>query len=117
MRSQSRAGTGGHWLRVVGAACTAAVVTGCSITGHEIVQNRLVVAAGAVAHVTVACPAGKKVLGGGFNIETPDDVKVIASDPSDGNGNFIATGWHVLVHNTGTAARQTTAVAICANAS
>jgi hypothetical protein len=96
--------------------CLTSVVGACQITGHEIVQNRVVVAAGATANVTVACPAGKKVLGGGFSIETPDDVKIYASDPSDGQGNLISTGWHVMVRNAGTAGRQTTAIAICANA-
>ena len=90
--------------------------SGCAITGHEIVQNRVVVAGGTVANVKVACPDGKKVLGGGFNIETPDDVKVYASDPSDGQGNIVNNGWQVMVRNAGTAARQTTAIAICATA-
>ncbi len=94
----------------------AGLTSGCKIAGHEIVQNRVVVAGGATADVTVSCPAGKKVLGGGFNIETPDFVKVFASDPSDGHGNLISTGWHVMVKNTDTAGRQTTAIAICANA-
>lgn len=98
------------------AVCVAGMAAGCGITGHEIVQNRVVVAAGSTANVTVSCPAGKKVLGGGFNIETPDDVKVFASDPSDGQGNLISTGWHVMVRNAGTAGRQTTAIAICADA-
>ena len=90
-------------------------VSGC-VTGHEIVQNRAVVPAGAVAKVKVVCPSGKKVLGGGFNIETPDDVRVYASDPTDGQGNIVNNGWRVMVRNEGTAARQTTAIAICATA-
>jgi hypothetical protein len=94
----------------------AGVASACRIAGHEVVQNRVVVAAGAVSNVTVSCPAGKKVLGGGFNIETPEDVKIFASDPSDGKGNLISTGWHVMVRNAGTVARQTTAIAICADA-
>ena len=90
-------------------------VSGC-VTGHEIVQNRAVVPPGAVAKVKVVCPSGKKVLGGGFNIETPDDVRVYASDPTDGQGNIVNNGWRVMVRNEGTAARQTTAIAICATA-
>ena len=108
---------GGRHLRITLAMLgVVGVASGCKISGHEVVQSRVVVAAGDVANVTVSCPAGKKVLGGGFNIETPDDVKIFASDPSDGQGNLISTGWHVMVHNTGTVARQTTAVAICAEA-
>jgi hypothetical protein len=71
------------------------------------------VTAGAVTNVTVRCSAGKKVLGGGFDIETPDDVKVFASEPAL-NGNVIDNGWNVLVHNEGAVTRQVTATAICA---
>jgi hypothetical protein len=49
------------------------------------------------------------------HIETPDDVKVFASDPSDGQRNLIDHGWNVMVRNAGTQGRQTTAVAICAD--
>jgi len=59
------------------------------------------------------CPAGKKILGGGFDIETPDDLKVFASEPAL-NGNLI-NGWNVQVHNISTVnTRQTTVTAICA---
>jgi len=59
------------------------------------------------------CPAGKKILGGGFDIETPDDLKVFASEPAL-NGNQI-NGWTVQVHNISTVnTRQTTVTAICA---
>jgi hypothetical protein len=94
----------------------AGMLSGCGLKGHEVVQNRVLVSPGAVVNVTVSCPTGKKVLGGGFSIETPDDVKVFESTPSDGHGNLISTGWNVMVKNSGTAARQTTAVAVCANA-
>lgn len=94
--------------------CTTA---GCGgITGHQIVQSRVVVAGGAVINVRVDCPSGKKVLGGGYNIETPNDLKIYASDPSDGKGNLTNNGWNVMVMNAGTQDRQTTAIAICADA-
>lgn len=101
---------------VVLAMALSITVSGCAITGHEIVQNRVVVPAGAVAKVKAVCPGGKKVLGGGFNIEIPEDVRVYASDPSDNQGNIVNNGWRVMVRNEGTAARQTTAIAICATA-
>ena len=72
-------------------------------------------APGAFVNVHVDCPAGKKVLGGGFDVETPDDVKVFSSEPSDGSGNIIDYGWNVFVHNVGIATRQTTVTAICAS--
>ncbi len=89
-------------------------VSGCAITGHEIVQNRVVVPAGAVAKVRAVCPSGKKVLGGGFDMEIPQDLRVYASDPGDSQGNIVNDGWRVMVRNEGTAARQTTAIAVCA---
>jgi hypothetical protein len=71
---------------------------------------------GTYANVHVECPSGKKVLGGGFDIETPNDVKVFSSEPSDGNGNLINHGWNVYVQNAGTIGpRQTTVTAVCAS--
>jgi hypothetical protein len=85
------------------------------VSGYQIVAHQEFLAPGAFVNVHVDCPAGKKVLGGGFDIETPDDVKVFSSEPSDGSGNFIDYGWNVFVHNAGTATRQTTVSAICAS--
>jgi hypothetical protein len=91
----------------------AGILTGCSSSGYQTVTNRVVVPAGTTQSVHVDCPAGKKVLGGGFSVETPNDVSVFHSEPSDGHGNLIDNGWDVMVHNTGTQGRQTTASAIC----
>lgn len=89
---------------------------GCAVTGHQIAQNRQLIPSGATQTVVVDCPAGKKVLGGGFNTETPDDIKLFTSEPSDGRGNQSDTKWSVMVKNVGASARQTTSVAICADA-
>jgi hypothetical protein len=105
------------WTRLVTAVCAlgvAGLLSGCAISGYQTVMNRVVVPGGATQSIHVNCPSGKKVLGGGFNIETPDDVKIFSSDPSDGHGNLIDNGWDVMVHSTGTQGRQTTAIAICA---
>jgi len=85
------------------------------VSGYQIVTHQEFLAPGTFANVHVECPVGKKVLGGGFSIETPDDVKVFSSEPSDGLGNVIDHGWNVLVHNMGTVSRQTTVSAICAS--
>ena len=84
------------------------------VSAYEIVSHKESVAAGATAQVHVDCPTGKKVLGGGFNTETPADVKLFSSEPTDGAGNVSDHSWNVMVQNSGTAARQTTATAICA---
>lgn len=89
-------------------------LAGCGVQGYQTVANRVVVPGGATQSVHATCPAGKKVLGGGFSIETPDEVKVFHSDPSDGQGNLVDNGWDVMVHNIDTQGRQTTAIAICA---
>lgn len=104
-------------IRLVAAICVlgvAGMLTGCGISGYQTVMNRVVVPGGATQSVHVDCPTGKKVTGGGFSIETPDDVRIFTSEPSDGHGNLINNGWDVMVHNTGTQGRQTTAIAICA---
>lgn len=105
------------WTRLLAAACAlgmAGMLAGCGISGYQAATNRVVVPGGTTQSVHVNCPAGKKVLGGGFSIETPDDVRIFTSEPSDGHGNLIDNGWDVMVHNTGTQGRQTTAIAICA---
>ncbi len=105
------------WTRLVVAVCVlgmTGMLAGCGISGYQTVMNRVVVPGGATQSVHVDCPAGKKVLGGGFSIETPDEVKVFHSEPSDGHGNLVDNGWDVMVHNIDTQGRQTTAIAICA---
>lgn len=85
------------------------------IRGYEVVAHQEFVPAGSTTNVHVECTSGKKVLGGGFDIETPDVVKVFSSEPSDGAGTLIDHGWNVMVHNTDLVnARQTTVSAICA---
>ena len=105
------------WSRLVIVVCVlgmAGMLAGCGISGYQTVMNRVVVPGGATQSVHVDCPAGKKVLGGGFSIETPEEVKVYHSDPDDGHGNLIDNGWDVMVHNIDNQGRQTTAIAICA---
>lgn len=84
------------------------------LSGYEQKSNKVVLAAGATVQVSVKCSAGKKVLGGGFDIETPTFVKVFSSEASDGAGNFINNGWNVMATNTDTNPRQVTVSAICA---
>jgi hypothetical protein len=83
------------------------------ISGYEEQTNRVLVGAGGFSNVSVSCSVGNKVVGGAFDVETPDDVKVYSSAPSDGSGNLIDHGWNVFVHNAGTVDRQVTATAIC----
>jgi len=105
-------------IRLVVVAGTLAVATmlgGCAgISGYQTVMNRMVVPGGKFQNVHVDCPAGKRVLGGGFNVETPNDIKIFTSEPSDGHGNLVDHSWNVFVHNSGTQDRQTTVIAVCA---
>jgi hypothetical protein len=59
------------------------------------------------------CSAGKKVLGGGYDLENPDLEKVFGSEPGL-NGNLINNGWNVIVRNVGSQTLQVTVTAICA---
>lgn len=83
------------------------------ISGYQIVSNQSFLSPG-VANVHVECPSGKKVLGGGFSVETPTDVRLYSSEPSDGSGNLIDHGWNLFVQNAGALTRQVTVIAICA---
>lgn len=84
------------------------------VSAYEEVTHQEFITAGAVANVSVSCSTGKKVLGGGYDIETPDDVKVFSSEPTDGHGNIVNNKWNVMVHNEGSVTRQVTVTAICA---
>jgi hypothetical protein len=86
------------------------------ISGYQIVMQRDVLAAGATVQVVVQCPTGKKVTGGGFSIETPVDVQLFASGPTDGHGNVSDHAWEVMARNGGSASRQVTSLAICISA-
>ena len=101
-------------VAALGVVGIVSMLAGCGVSGYQTVTNRVVVPGGSTQSVHVNCPAGKKVLGGGYDIETPDEVKVYSSEPSDGHGNLIDNGWDVMVHNIDTQGRQTTAIAICA---
>jgi hypothetical protein len=90
-----------------------AVLTGC-MSGHEVVVHQEFLEPGQHANVHVDCPDGMKVFGGGFNIETPEEVEIFESSPSDGSGNTIDNGWNLFVHNIGTQKRQATVSAVCA---
>ena len=89
---------------------------GAVIQGYEIIVTQASLAAGNTSSVLAHCPSGTKVLGGGFTIETPTDVKLFSSLPGDGQGNVSETTWEVFVQNTGTASRLVSAIAICAKA-
>jgi hypothetical protein len=85
------------------------------VSGSERVAARVTINPGARSEVTATCPAGKKVLGGGFIVQTPIDVQVFYSAPSVG-GNFVDNAWAVFARNRGTVGpRQVTAIAICAS--
>ena len=85
------------------------------IAGYELVTNQVFIPPSSVANVTVTCSAGNKVLGGGFDIETPVFVQIFSSEPSDGLGNFSDHNWNVSAQNIDpNSARQVTVSAICA---
>lgn len=106
---------GTRFAAIVTALAMASVLGGCAgISGYQTVMNRTLVQGGKFQNVHVDCPLGKKVIGGGFNFETPDDIKIFSSDPSDGQGNLVDHSWNVFVQNAGTKDRQVTAIAICA---
>ncbi len=78
------------------------------------------VAAGTFADMSVACPVGQKVVGGGAAVGnlTTDDAELEASYPSHGATQAAGTtGWTASIENTGTLPFSASAYAICARAS
>jgi hypothetical protein len=95
------------------AVCASATL----LVGHELRSQQIFVPASSSSNVTAACSIANKVLGGGFDIETPAFVKVLSTEPSDGAGNVSDHSWNVLAQNTDpNNSRQTTASAVCASA-
>jgi|SRR5919106_2545175 hypothetical protein len=86
---------------------------GTGFSGYVLVRNQQYLAPGEHAEVSVSCPEGQRVLGGGFVIETPTDVKVAGSAPWEA-GNFVTDRWTVIAQNVGTLTRQVNVVATCA---
>jgi len=95
------------------AVCASATL----LVGHELRSQQIFVPASSSTNVTAVCSIANKVLGGGFDIETPVFVKVLSTEPSDGGGNVSDHSWNVLAQNTDpNNSRQTTASAVCASA-
>ena len=88
---------------------TAAPSGGSGISGWEDVQTFAIVPPGEFLGVTAVCPAGKKVLGGGFFASS--EVVVHASNPGS-SGNTWIVGFGSL----SASSRQVGAHAVCANA-
>jgi len=95
------------------AVCASATL----LVGHEVRSQQIFVPASSAANANATCSIANKVLGGGFDIETPAFVKVLSSEPSDGLSNLSDHRWNVLAQNTDpNNTRQTTASAVCASA-
>ena len=91
-------------------------LTSSTISGYEIVIGpRVTVTSAFSPLVTATCPAGKRVLGGGADIDfVSGAVSSIARSAPSGGG----TSWSAIVSKIGTQTDfQAFAVAICANAS
>jgi hypothetical protein len=104
-----------NWMSLL-VICVAA--TGCNrLAGYERVFVTRSAAPGAFTVVNAVCPAGKKVLGGGFQFTgEAGDVTVFQSFPqqsTDANGNPVVS-WQVAVTNKGPAASNVTSWATCA---
>jgi hypothetical protein len=78
------------------------------ISGYEVVQETRTAETGAFTVANATCPAGKKVLGGGYHM---NNVSVHQNFPQNVGSN--TPSWQVGVTNEG-AAETFTAYAICA---
>jgi hypothetical protein len=85
------------------------------VSGYERVSSTLEIPANTIRFVTVSCPAGKRVLGGGITNEIPllllQNVRMSESGPT------TETSWGATIVNGHTAALTFTWWAVCATAS
>jgi hypothetical protein len=96
---------------------TAICVDAAALSGYAEPSSRVVVAHATFADVVAGCPQGDKVLSGGFDVETPDDITVLSSEPTDASDALSDHEWSSQVTNSSqTLDRQTTVTAICAAA-
>lgn len=80
------------------------------LSGYQVVQGPDVVAApGASVQATVSCPAGTRVLGGGYDTTSSTLVELNRSGPES-----AGTRWFIRVTNNAAADRTINAQAICA---
>jgi hypothetical protein len=78
-------------------------------SGYEVVSGPdLAVNAGASAAQTVSCPAGKKVVGGGYEVGSSLGVTLNRSSPSNAGGS-----WYVRITNTTGANKTFNGQAVC----
>ena len=102
---------------VVAAFLLVTLTTGCAgLVGYEKVEKSQPAVPGAFTVVTAACPAGKKILGGGFHGIGDDKLRVTQQFPqenTDAQGNTVHS-WQVGVVNQGAFPRQVSAYALCA---
>lgn len=88
--------------------------SGGAVTGHEVVSDTVECQVGATCGITLACPTGKKVTGGGVHVNPEAaGVHVVRSGPVPGGD---ATRWDGAIHNGHTGPVDLTVQAICANA-
>ena len=77
-------------------------------SGYQIVTNVDTLAPGSGLHLVATCPAGKKVLGGGFS--SGENLAMERSIPAN-NG----TAWDIFVNDTDNMGQGVAVWAICAN--
>jgi hypothetical protein len=88
---------------------------GTGVTGYEVIRgSNTAIAAGATALVAATCPAGKKVVGGGYvNYGTDTDDVVTSDYPYTANHQWDS--WRVRVVNGGPGPDGIDVYAICAS--
>ena len=95
----------------------ALAIAGCALQGYERVTEVRAAAPGAFTVVQAVCPAGKRVLGGGFQISgSPGDLNVAQSFPQEttDTAGDPALGWQVAVTSQAASALDVVAFATCA---
>jgi len=69
------------------------------VAGYEQVTVTQSIPIFAPTTLVAVCPAGKQVVGGGFSLQDPDDVEILASFPGNAAGALATDRWNVTVRN------------------
>jgi hypothetical protein len=86
------------------------------LSGRVLVTAQGTAPSNSIGTASATCPAGKKVLGGGFTGLTGNTTRVSHSSPKPTPTGVSDTAWEVILYNSDAFPLVFTVYAICANA-
>jgi hypothetical protein len=77
-------------------------------------SDHVTVPAGGFMSAEASCPAGKRVVGGGYRVEDPPNAKLVPTSGYPAGAGSGQSAWHVSMQNLGDKAQNFSVLAFCA---